>query len=101
MKKIINGKMYNTDTAAFIGSYSNGYDYHIYGWLKEVIYKKKTGEYFMSVECESLTPYAKECLDGWAPGVSIIPLSVDEAMKWAEKKLSADEYIEIFGTPEE
>lgn len=41
MKKIINGKLYNTETAKEICSWSNGYfsrDFHI---VSEIIFQKK------------------------------------------------------------
>lgn len=31
----------------------------------------------------------------------IIPMTVEEAKAWAEEKLDGDEYIDIFGDPEE
>ena len=31
----------------------------------------------------------------------LIPLTEEQARNWAEKRLDADEYIEIFGEPEE
>ena len=46
MKKIINGKVYDTDTAKLIGSWDNG----IYGDLDSVsedLYRKRTGEFFI------------------------------------------------------
>ena len=49
MKRIIEGKMYNTDTATCIGSYeySNLRDYH---YLYEELYQKRNGKFFLSGE---------------------------------------------------
>ena len=49
MKRIIEGKMYNTDTATCIGSYeySNLRDYR---YLYEELYQKKNGKFFLSGE---------------------------------------------------
>jgi len=46
MKKIINGKRYDTETAQLIGSasYSNRTDFRF--WSEE-LYRKKTGEFFL------------------------------------------------------
>ena len=47
MKKIINGKMYNTETAKEIGSWNNGRYRSDFYYVGETLYKKKTGELFV------------------------------------------------------
>lgn len=46
MKKIINGKMYNTETAEKLTSWEHSYRSQV-DWYEEMLYKKKTGEYFL------------------------------------------------------
>ena len=100
MKKIINGKMYNTETAVRIGYYSNGDDYGDCHWYEEVLYRKKTGQFFLYGSGGALTCYA-ECTDSdgrWhRSGDAIVPLSIEQARQWAEDYLAADDYIELFG----
>ena len=50
MKKIINGKLYNTETATYICKYPVE-DIHIGNDINTVysIYKKKTGEFFANI----------------------------------------------------
>ena len=101
MKKIINGRMYNTDTAKKLGSYqrSNERDFN---YCYEALYVKKKGEYFVAGEGGPLTSYAHAVSGGgWTGGEDITPLTESEAREWVENHLSADEYIEIFGEPEE
>ena len=43
MKKVINGKMYNTDTAKRMADWSYGYPGN-FEYYEEELYKKKTGE---------------------------------------------------------
>ena len=43
MKKIINGKMYNTETAEEIGSWENTPYKSNYIYFKEYLYRKKNG----------------------------------------------------------
>lgn len=102
MKKIINGKMYNTETATVKGEYSNSYSVSDFKYFEETLYQKKTGEFFLYGEGGPLSPY-KEVLgdSGATGGEKILPLSLDEAKKWAEENLTADEYIGIFGEVEE
>ena len=97
MKKIIDGKLYNTETARALGSWS-GDDLSSFSWYEEELYQKKTGEFFLYGSGHAASPYAKSYSDGtMGPGEAIRPLSYDAARKWAERRLSADEYEAIFG----
>lgn len=84
MKKIINGKVYSTDTAKQIG-YDN--DNPTGNW-EETLYQKKTGEFFV------------QHWDAWNGGC-INPISFKEAQKWLEEHGSAEQYAEVFGEPDE
>ena len=97
MKKIINGKRYDTDTAKKIGGYQYRYPSD-FSWFRETLYKKTTGEFFLHGEGGAKTLY-RENIDNnaWRGGEKLIPLTVKSAMEWAEKNLSVDEYEEIFG----
>ena len=88
MKKVINGKLYNTKTAHCVGTDEYSHPGDINYWC-EGLYKKRNGEYFL---------YGANSFSG---GSTIIPLDEEEAMKWAEEHLDADEYIAEFGEPEE
>ena len=98
MKKIINGKKYDTDTAKELGYYTNGeYTNDLYYYC-ETLYRKKTGEFFLHGDGNSGTKYATALgNNSWAGGEEIIPLTYEAAQKWAEDCLSADAYEEIFG----
>jgi hypothetical protein len=101
MKKIINGKRYDTETAQLIGStsYSNRTDF--YFWREE-LYRKKTGEFFLYGEGGPASKYSRQIeQNSWSGGKKITPLTREEAQEWAEKYLDADEYEEVFGRIEE
>ena len=96
MRKIINGKKYDTDTAKCIGCKNNigcGNDKVLsstdYFFWEICLYRKKTGEYF--------TSYHENARDKEV----ITPISEEEAMKWCENHLSVEEYEEIWGEVEE
>jgi len=101
MKKIINGKMYNTDTANQVGwhGYSNRRDFCFFC---ETLYQKKTGEFFLHGEGGANSKYrtviSHNC---WGGGEKIIPMTDDEAREWVETYLDADTYVMLFGEPEE
>ena len=97
MKKIISGKVYDTDKARELGSdsYSNPRDFHHWS---ETLYVKRTGEYFLHGEGGPASRYAERVEQNmWSGGEQLIPLTYDKAREWAEEHLSGDEYEEIFG----
>ena len=97
MKKIIDGKRYDTDTAKEMGSdsFSNRRDFHY--WM-ETLYRKNTGEFFLHGEGGPMSRYAVTTgQNEWSGGEKIIPLTLDAAKSWCEEHLDADAYEEIFG----
>lgn len=102
MKKIINGKKYDTDTATVVDDYDNGIYDSDFRYLSETLYRKKTGGFFIYGYGGAMTEYAVACgLNSWGGSYKIIPLTIDEAKIWMEEKGSAEKYIEFFGDVEE
>ena len=98
MKKIIKGKMYNTDTAKKVGDWYNQYGRSDFNYVSEELYQKRTGEFFIYGEGGPNTKYAVSAGQNcWSGGSDIIPVTWEVAREWAEEKLSADEYESIFG----
>ena len=86
MRKIINGKMYDTSTAKRRSGaidVGNGEELDFYGLT---LYQKRTGEFFLYRDV------SRGDLDD-----GIIPLTYDDAREWAESHLDADDYESIFG----
>jgi len=101
MKKIINGKVYDTDKARNLGSDSYSYSGDFHHWA-ETLYQKRTGEFFLYGEGGPMTKYAVSCgQNQWSGGEKILPLDVEAARQWAEEHLEAEDYEEIFGLPDE
>lgn len=102
MKKIINGRVYDTDTAKELGSWDNGLGSGDFAVEIETLYRKRTGEYFIYGWGGPASRYARQVgQSAWAAGERIMPLSYDDAREWAESHLEADDYIAIFGDPGE
>lgn len=101
MKKIINGKLYNTETAKKIAEYSNGYGCADFYYVCETLYQKKTGEYFLYGVGGALSMYRESAGNNYVGGEEIIPYTEEEAQQWAVENLEADEYMELFGEVEE
>lgn len=102
IKKIINGKLYSTETAKEVGNWDNGCSQSDFGYTEETLYQKKTGEFFLYGKGGAMSCYSR-CVYGstWMAGDSIIPLSPEEAKEWAVKHMDADAYMEVFGIVEE
>lgn len=101
MKKVINGKRYDTDTAKEMAYTSYGYSGDFQAWA-ETLYRKNTGEYFLYGKGGPASRYAVSTgMNQWSGGEKIIPLSIEAAQEWAENHLDADEYEKIFGAVEE
>lgn len=101
MRKIINGKMYNTDTAKMIYMHTNGLLPNDFNNLTEVLYRKKTEEFFLHGWGGAKTKYREQCYDGWCGGEEIVPLTEAEAKEWLERYGDVNTYIDTFGEPEE
>lgn len=101
MKRVINGKLYNTDTAADLAVYeANATD--SLNYYSERLYRKRTGEYFIHGEGGARTRYAASDGDGWSRGgEAIFPLTAAEARAWAKERLPGDEFERIFGAVSE
>ena len=101
MKKVINGKMYDTETAQLMGEWDNGLYGNDFGRCEEALYRKKTGEYFLYGYGGPLSAYAVSYGNETSGGEAIKPLTYKEAQEWAEENLDGDEYVKIFGEPNE
>ena len=98
MKKIINGRVYDTTKAKELGTYANAGNWRDFSHLEETLYRKKTGEYFLHGEGGAMTRYAEATgQNSWSGGERIMPMTYDEAREWAEKHLEAEEHEAIFG----
>lgn len=100
MKKIINGRKYDTTTATEIGSWDNGL-YLDFCYCAETLYRKKTGEFFIHGEGGPSSKYCSYDGNMCKSGENIVPLTESDAREWVERHLTADEYEAIFGEVEE
>jgi len=100
MKRIINGRRYDTDTAKLVGSFESGY-IGDFDWKEEKLYQKTTGEFFLAGEGGARTRWSRRTIDGYSSGEGILPLTLDEAREWAEEHLTQAEVEELFAIPDE
>lgn len=78
MRKIIKGKLYDTNTSELMAHWDD--DNH----RVQDLFRKRTGEYYLY------------CAEPWQ-GQEIIPLSYADAEAWADQHLTPELYNAIFG----
>ena len=98
MKKIIDGKLYNTETAECLGVYQD-FDPKTFHYYHEALYLTKKGTYFVYSGKGIENPSADDSVLGM--DVSISLFSRENAMLWAEIRLTAEKYFSLFGRPTE
>lgn len=101
MKKIINGALYNTETAQVLGTWTNGLYSNDFGYCAERLFQTKSGKYFLYGTGGANSKYGKWHGNSGGPGEEIRPYTMKEAMEWAEEHLDGEDYIKIFGEPDE
>lgn len=101
MKKIINGKLYNTETAKKLAEFQSPHSYSDFEYFEEALYQKRTGEYFLAGRGNALSKYSEVYAGASHSGERITPISYAQAQQWAERCIDADSYIKLFGDPED
>lgn len=103
MKKIIEGRRYDTETANKVWETDGGAESTTdFRYWSEALYRTPRGRWFVYGEGGPLTKWAKvigqNCMAG---GQDIAPLSEQEARAWVEKHADAELYEEFFGSAED
>lgn len=98
MKKIINRRAYDTETATEVAYWENMADVRNFNHESETLYRKKNGEYFLHGEGGAASRYARQVeANIWAGGQIITPLTYEQAEQWGESHMDSDEYEREFG----
>ena len=101
MKQVIEGKVYNTETADQLASATSGGSTSDFGYWRENFYRTKSGAYFIAGIGGPMSSWAEKCgQNSWTGGSGIRAITEAEAKEWVEK-YSNDDYETIFGATEE
>jgi len=99
MKKVINKKVYNTETATLIADYSNNVPVNDFNHYSEELYRTKKGNYFLYGEGGPLSKYCESTgCNSWTGGETIIALTEPEAVRWCEEHDLVDALESEFST---
>jgi hypothetical protein len=101
MKKVINGLLYNTQTAESISENDNGLDRGFFNYCCETIYKTKKGRYFLHGDGGATSKYGIQSNGFRREGEDIILLTEKEVKEYLENWNDIDKYEELFGILEE
>lgn len=86
MKKVVDGKRYNTETAEVVAEYYNGLGCGDFRRVDEALYRTNKGSFFLAGEGGPMTKYSRAVGDMTGGGEDIIPMSGEEALSWLESK---------------
>ena len=84
MKKIIDGKRYDTETADDIADWGNGLGCTDFRNINESLYRTKNGAWFLAGSGGAMTRYSVSNGNMSSGGSDIIVLTDDEARRWLE-----------------
>lgn len=87
MRKILNNKVYDSDTAKLVCRYENNKSRNVEENYIEDLYRKKNGELFIHGKGGVKSPYARE---------KIIPMTIGEATFWGRSALTPEAFKSIF-----
>jgi hypothetical protein len=102
MKKVIDGKVYNTETADVIAGWSNDLGGGDFNQCEESLYKTKKGQFFVAGSGGAMSRYSVSCgNNSWGGGEGMELLSEAEALAWCEEHdVDADEIAKHFKVQE-
>ncbi len=101
MRKVINRKVYDTDTAELIHEWDNGHFSSDFEYCEEYLYRTPNGNFFILGAGGPKSKYAVPVGNsGWSGSSgNITPVSKERAIEWLEDHGGSEKIIELF--PEE
>ena len=102
MKKVIDGKLYNTETAELLHEWDNGCYGNDFNECSESLYRTKKGVFFIAGSGGAMSKYAESCgQNSVCGGEGIEPLTSAAAREWAETHdMDADEMAKVWAIEE-
>ena len=102
MRRIIEGKAYDTSTATLLGSATSPRYYRTdFGWWSEELYRTPRGRYFLAGVGNAASSWSEPAPGGGSgPGSGIRAMTETAAQEWAERYLTTAEYEAIWTAEE-
>lgn len=97
MKKVVDGKVYNTETAELVHEWSNGRYGNDFRYRGKDLYRTKKGNWFLLHEGGPMTDMAKSCGDNSFCGSrDIEPISEKDVIGFLESHDGAEVILKYF-----
>jgi len=92
MKKIINGRIFDTEKAVLVGEVEASCGHGDFNWWKAGLYQTPVSKrFFISGEGGAMTMFSRTISQNeWSGGSKVIPMDNDEALAWAEQYLNTE-----------
>ena len=98
MKKVIDKKLYDTETADLVASWDNGYSESDFNHCSYKLYRTQKGSWFLHGEGGAMSPFATTCGSTTHGGNGIEALTSEEALEWLSGHGFADEAEKYFAS---
>lgn len=86
MKRVINGRVYNTETAECIDDWDNGCNFGDFNQCDESLYKTRKGQFFTAGSGGARSKYSHSCgTNSVGGGEGMELLSEARALSWCEE----------------
>jgi hypothetical protein len=86
MQRVIEGKVYDTETAEPLHTFEPIHDTGDFHYFIETLYVTTKGSFFVAGEGGAMSPYSESLGGGsYGGGSGIQPLSLTEAVRWLEE----------------
>ncbi len=97
MQKILNGMRYDTEKAIKIGSASHSYQGDCRYWEATLYVTPQSKQFFIAGTGGPMSRFAQSAgVNQWSGGSSLIPMSKEDALEWAEDFLTIGEIEKHF-----
>jgi len=97
MEKLIDGKLYDTENAERVASWSTGGSRSDFSYMEEALYRTDNDRWFIYGEGHGKTRYASTTPDGMKGfGEDIRALSEQDAFEWCQRRGKVDTAREHF-----
>jgi len=96
MRKIINGKLYDTNKAKLVASVGNGYYGNDFHRCVEDLYRTSKGAWFLHGEGGPLSKYGKQHGSTKCGSSELRSMETDEVVEWLENHNRTDALLEYF-----
>ena len=94
MRKIVDGKLYDTEIAKLITGWNKGEGYF---YISECLYRTRKGTFFLECYGGACTKYKESVINnGWTDGSLLKVLSEEETIDWLMENNEIDVLEELF-----